>query len=362
VKLINGLTESLLKLQQKDGAFYDPIHNVKDPRPTAEISKALLELGKKKQAIKGFDWILKQQLKNGAWEEVFTPQEHYESCVATGVVGRILVRAFNRTKKKAYLNAALKAADYVLSKEFSSGYFIKSYYHYADVLNVNATCAAFFHELFEATKKEQFREARDRAIFNTVRYQFKDGALPYATPMQTHPYEWHLNLRCPHYHALTLYFLLLADPKLENPYMKIAAKKAIRWLQNSFNGNRADWAKDRLMFSIGVTGAYGYSAYCFDYFNNKKMLGASIFHLEELLTAQGFNRYEPTKFGETLTAVLRELFEWNAVSPAQLSWAQRFARVKRILRRNWKERPNTQFSLYYSAQILDCLTELRTKS
>ncbi len=359
--IINDISKALLKLQTEDGGFKDPVHNFIDPRPTAEISKSIFYLGKEEEAIKGLDWLIKGQAENGSWNEIISTGNK-ESCVATGIVGRILLIMYRKTENKAYLNSALKAGQYILSKEFSPGYFIKSHYHYGDILNVNATCAAFLYELHSQTKEDKYIKVRDRAIFNIIRYQFNDGAYPYGSPIRTFPYEYHLNVRDPHYQGITLYFLLLSDPELKNEYLKISVEKAIYWLESSLKSNGFDWSKDKLMFSVGVTGAYGYAAYCFRYFKKEEALGVVLRRLRKLQVDGMYERYEPFRFSETVKGIVSELFELTYVANTGYPLTVRLKRVKNRLGRDLKERRKRKLSLYYSAQILDCLTELEEKN
>jgi len=356
-EIINKLSESLLKLQTEKGAFEDPIFKFCDPRPTAEIAKSLYYLGKVEEAKKALGWLITVQNENGSWNEVL-PDLNEESCVATGVVGRILLILYQETNNKKYLKSALKAGEYVLSKEFTPGYFVKSYYHYGDILNVNATCAAFLYALYKQIEEQKYIDARDRAIFNVIRYQFKDGAYPYGAPIRTFPYEWHLNVRDPHYQGITLYFLLLSDPKLENKYLRISAERAIKWLESCLTKNGFDWSKDKLMFSVGITGSYGYAAYCFHYFKKYDALDKVIARLRYLQVDGAYERYEPPSISQTIKGVFSELFEIQHQSSTDYSLPSRLRRSVRRCKRDLIERRNRQFSLYYSAQILDCLTEI----
>ncbi len=361
-RIINGLSEALLELQIEDGSFKDPIFGFSDPRITAEISKSLFYLGKEKEALEGLDWLISQQRKDGSWNEVLPGPSPYfddESCVATATVGRILLLTYKRTENKNYLESALKASKHVLLKEFSPGYFIKSLPHYGDILNVNATCAAFLFELYENTNDKKFIEARNRAIFNIVRFQFMDGAYPYGSPIRTCPYEYHLNVRDPHYQGITLYFLLHSDPELKNQYLKISTKGAIEWLESSLNNSGFDWSKDKLMFSIGATGAYGYAAYCFDYFKRRKAYEIIVKKLMNLQLDGLYERYESGRFSETIKGIFGELFEVNYVSNTGYPLSVKIKRIRNRLKRDLIERRNRKISLYYSAQIFDCLTELK---
>ncbi len=356
--VIEHLQKSLESLAQGHSYFVDPAYKVIDPRPVAEYAKSLLLLGKKKEARRYFDWLVKVQNRNGSWNEALNQEFNEESCVATPIIGRMLLIAYQYYHNRSYLDVAKKALGYIESKEFLPGYFIKSYAHYSDVLNVNATCAAFLKKAYDITKEKKWLAMRDRAIYNVVRYQFKDGAYPYATRLNTFPYEHHLNVRDPHYHALTFYFLLLADPDLSNRYMKISYRKAMKWLKNEFKSGRVDWSHCEHSFAIGVTGAYGYALFCSEVANDHNIRMKILQHIADIQRNDGlFNRFERSNLLETIKGVIREFFEWQTISPKEFSISTRFFRIRKRLARDFKERKNIRVSLYYSTQILDCLTE-----
>ncbi len=356
--IVLQLTEGLSRLVQNERYFVDPIFKIIDPRPVAEFAKSLLYRDEQKRAEQLFDWLVTIQNKDGSWNEVLNREFSEASCVATPIVGRMLLIAYQRIKKRSYLSAAMKALMYIEKQEFLPGYFIKSYCHYSDVLNVNATCAAFLQKAYEIQNEKKWLDMRDRAIFNVVRYQFKDGAYPYAARMHTFPYEHHLNVRDPHYHVLTLYFLLLADPKLSNRYFAISFKKAIKWMENEFKLGMVNWSHDEHMFSVGVTGAYGYALFCSIYGKDKMLSNKLIDHLSSMQRADGlFNRFEKGTLFETVRGLFRELLEVEHICPKEFCISTRILRCKRRIGRDVKDRRNLKISLYYSTQILDCLTE-----
>ena len=337
--------------------FIDPVYQWTDPRPVAEFVNSLFYLGEETVAEKYCDWLVSVQNKNGSWNEV-VPFYNEESCVATPIIGRTLLIGYEATNKRAYLTGALRALSYLQEKEFLPGYFIKSYHHCGDVLNVNATCAAFLQKAYSVTKDRQWLLMRDRAIYNVVRYQFKDGAYPYAVRQQTFPYEHHLNLRDPHYHAITLYFLLLADPDRSNRYFAISYAKAIKWLENEFIHGRVDWSHCDHVFITGVTGGYGYASYCAVANGSKTVLQNILQHLQRIQRPDGlFNHYERCNIWMLCKGIFREFFDLRSISPPGFSFGVRLARARRRISRGLKQQRNPKVSLYYSAQILDCLTE-----
>ncbi|MBI4176555.1 MAG: hypothetical protein HY518_05095 [Candidatus Aenigmarchaeota archaeon] len=352
IAVSRAICSTLLALQSDEGSVVDPVTKIPDQRATAEVAKSLLFTGKSREGIKSFRWLLEVQNKNGSFNETFSGFNE-ESCVATGIVGRLMLVAYRKAGDRKLLESALRAGEYVLSKEFSPGYFIKSPYHYGDILNVNATCAALLYQLHLDTGKQKYLDARNRAIYNTVRYQFKDGAYPYAAPARTFPYEYELNVKDPHYHSITLYFLLAADPDMENPYARISVAKAAEWLSSTMTRKGFSWRRCRLPFSIGATGGYGYAAYCFRRLGRIKDFENTMQKLGSMEKYQGlFGRYEPFSFPEMVGNVIDEVLY------PHYAFQTKAIRLREIMRRYVRERRNVTPSLYYSAQIAECLTEI----
>ena len=351
ITLIKNLN-IICSLQDKKGYFVDPVTHHIDPRGTAEICKSLLYIGKKAEAEMGFNWLAEIQANNGSWNEVLHDGFNEESCVATSIIGRLMLIAYEKTKNKHYLQSALKCSEYLISREFSPGYFIKSYRHYGDVLNVNACCAAFFYKLYEVTKDKKNIIIRDRAIFNIIRYQFKDGFYPYASRMLNNPYEYHLNVRDPHYHAITLYFLMLSDPKFENRYLKLSVEKAINCMKKNIVHGKFDWSFGHLQFSLGLNGGYAYVYYCLRYTNNNTLLKKSDVDSNGLIL-----RHEKIRIYFLIKRILKEIFNFGVDGNTNYSLWIRLFRLKGIAGRLKMIYFRNKVSLYYTAQMYDCLTE-----
>ncbi|MBI4043492.1 MAG: terpene cyclase/mutase family protein [Candidatus Diapherotrites archaeon] len=356
-ELVREVLEELSPLRQKEGNYFDPVYTgLERQRPVAEIAKALHVSGKKKEAEKSLDWVVGVQNQNGSWNEVL-PGITAESSVDTSIIGRIVLMAYNKTGKKSYLNAALRAGQNVLKKEIGYGKFIKSFHHYGDVLNVSANCAAFFYALFLQTKDKGFLDARDRAVFNCCKWQFKDGSYPYMGSERAYPYENHFHVPDPHYHAITLYYLLLSDPRLENPYLKISAEKAVKWLESVLHPNGWDWSKGKLVFSLGFTAGYAYAAYCFDFFGKEEQKNICLNKLPEFRMKYGFGFWEEARINETIKGIASELFNLDWKTQLNYPFPVRLWRAKQIIKGQLFLRKKKEFSLYFTPQILDCLTE-----
>ncbi|VVB75995.1 Pectic acid lyase [Candidatus Tiddalikarchaeum anstoanum] len=350
------IKDYILNLQGEDGSFLDPVLNIKRNRVGAEIGKSLLFMEEKEQAYKSLNWVLKRQNGNGSWNEIH-PDLNEESTVVTSICGRVMVDAFRQSGSKKFLICAKKAADYVLTKEFSPGFFIKSYKHYADVLNVNATVLSFISYLGKELKNKKLLDASERCIFNIARHQFKNGAYPYSTPVQSYPYEYHLNVPDIHYQGTTMYYLLLS--KIKNKYLDISLEKGGQWLSNSINDNGFMWEKSHLMFSHKTSGAYGFGAYCFKEQGYKEELKTCINILSKMQNNKGaFPRYE--KRFSLIGLAKGCINELTGDASIGLTY-ETMTRIKRIKERIKRELFDVNFrndeSLLYTSQIFDCLTQ-----
>jgi len=352
--MIEKIKEYVLKFQDKDGALEDPIFKIKRNRVAAEIGKSLFFIGEKEKGIKSINWVLSHQNQNGSWNEIH-PDLNEESTVVTSICGRIMFEIYKKTKNKKYFKSAKKAAEYVLTKEFEPGFFIKSYYHYADVLNVNATVLSLISNFNE----KKFKDACKRIIFNISRNQFKNGALPYSSYEQRHPYEYHLHIPDIHYQATTLYFLLIS--KTTNKYLEITIKKAINWLKSTIEKKGFKWNMSFLTFSHKVTGAYGFAEFCFKKLGYNKEENYCLKKIKKLQNKNGsFSRYE--KRINLIHLILGVCNEFCSDEKIGINYSF-FTRTKRSKERIKREIFDIFFknneSLIYTSQIFDCLTEMK---
>src|SRR3972149_7469759 len=122
-EILRKSAEWLRSNQQNDGSIKDPVFGYLRNRVAAEASNAFLALGWKENARRALDWLLTTQ-KQGYWNEVHNDVR--ESVLETAVVGRGLINGYVHFKDKKYLEAAIKAAQYILDNEMSPGYWKKS--------------------------------------------------------------------------------------------------------------------------------------------------------------------------------------------------------------------------------------------
>jgi len=365
----------------EEGCFRDPVHDLMDPRPTSEICSAMLRLGEMTQeAETGFQCLIDQQRNDGSWDEVLPGYRNLkQSTVATSIIGLLLLESGEGTGADDE-SAVTRAARFVLSRELRPGQYLKSLYHYGDILNVNASCAAFMAGLYNNTGNQEYLGARDRAIMNVARFQFKDGSFPYASPTRTFPYRWHLCMPDPHYQAITIYYLLISDPGLENPITRICIPRGMIWLNDSLGEMKLKWSRCRHAFSNGLTGSYPFIAYCANHLAEEKVYQeareatetaglkltmselerschVSLNRVRDLLKRSDLvSRYEPMGSSETLRGIFNDLLDTGSTTPAQ--YPCRF-RVRFALSRARREiSSRSERSLYFTAQLLESLSRI----
>ena len=360
--LMRRMAEGFLRCKTSEGGFQDPVNNIIDARPAGEIARFFLALNKLDVAKQAWDWIITQQNPNGSWKEITEIITEDENTLSTAVIVRSLLEGYVSTKKSAYLEAAKKGLMFILEKEFRPGYYIKSDNHYVDLLNMSATAAACFQRMYVITNNSFWKEAQNRALFKTIRHQFKDGAYPYTSTERLFPYEDHMNIRDLYYHSLTLFYLQLADPFSTHRYTQFSLKRAQKWLIPQIR-RRTPWRNSKVIFTVGSVGFYGYSAFILANMQNIHETNICLYHLTQLQKNDGlFNRYESPAFFDSLFGYLRELFEWNYISPTNYSLRTRLWRLKRRVIHDIKERRKNKTSLFYSAQIANALAECYSRS
>ena len=356
--ILESMSRGFLQLLRSDGSTADPVTRIADYRPVGEIAKGLLYLGHHLEAERCFGWLMKQQKTNGSWHEIIHIGFDEENTLSTAVIGKCFLDAYVKNGKKEYLATAEKALAYVRGREFTPGHFVKAYGHYSDILNVNAACAAFFHAYLSLKKNPEIAAVLARSIYNIVRFQFKDGAFPYTRFERAFPYEDHLNVRDLYYHALTCYYLSLADPRLENHYINLASQKALPWLANTLASGSPRWRESKVIFTVGAMGFYGYAAYCFQHSQQEEKVGLCLRQLKRFQQSSGlFSRYEPPRLFDSLLGMAGEIIELETIAPTGYSLGTRLFRLRRRLAHDVKTRRKQQVSLFYSAQIYNALTE-----
>jgi len=360
-QILERMRFSLQKMQLVNGAFQDPRTKICDPRPNAECARALLVINDIETAKKALDWVVREQQANGSWKEITETETVEENTLSTAVIARVLMDAYQVTKKNSYIEAAKKACKYIKEQEFEPGRYVKSDNHYADLLNMSAAAAAVFQKMEELSKNSEVTAIKNRALLHIARHQFKNGAFPYATLERAFPYEEHMNVRDLYYHSLTLFYLLLANPKDSYRHATFAQKRAFKWLAGKIR-KRTPWRKSKVIFTVGSTGFYAYGAYSLARAGKNQEANLCIKKLEKLQKEDGlFSRYEKPFWPDAFWGYLKEIVEYEKICPTRYSLAHRMMRLRRRLAHDLKARRRKKTSLFYSAQIYNALSELLVK-
>lgn len=370
--ILKKAVDYYLTLQKEDGGYYDRKKDMASNRDCAELIPALIYLSKtdakyRKNLEKSVDFLLKKQSKNGSWNEVLVwdiDGYNKESGLVTAVICVNLLEYYNIKKDQKVLSAVKKAAEYCLSQEIGYGYFRKSERHLADVLNVNANYAAFFYSIYVITKDKRYLEARNRAVFNTLKYMNKDGSFPYTSPILTSPYEYALNVKDINYQGNTLFYLIQAvgENEEKSELFMWCMKKSIEWFQTCIKGKTFKWSKSDLVYSQCAVAAYAYAAYCFNKCGeNKKSFEKCIARLEKIqLSNGGFRRYDPTSLSskcDMFKGALKDIFDTNTVGNYNHAFSVRVNRAYQRLKREG-ERKKKDADDFYTSQVINCLSKI----
>lgn len=179
----NGILPNL-KVEGNLAYTVDPVYGISRNRVSAECVKTLIRIN----GFEGNDytdliekllnWTLEKQNPDGSWNEVHVKYNH-PSALITSIVGEALVDGYLLLKDERFERAALRAKDFVLTNQFSPGYFKKSSIYVADHLNVDATCGAFLAKYGKVFSDQECLDSARTTAEHICRYQFSDGAFPY---------------------------------------------------------------------------------------------------------------------------------------------------------------------------------------
>lgn len=359
--VVRGLERFALLHMANDGSFIDPVYKIKRNRVSAEFGNLFLAQGLSSNAKLTYDYLLKTQNRNGSWNEIH-PMSEEEAAITTAMVGKALLKGYCALNFKPYLSAAIKGAEFILSREIGYGQFLKCASHYENCLNVNATCAAFLKRVYDITKQTKYNSARRRAIINTVKYQFKNGAFPYCSQELTFPFEYHRYVQDIHYQAVTLFYLLLAlnDDEKSEFLFETNILRGIKWLGGAVKSDGTfDWSKSDLAFAQKLIGAYGFAAAAFKLASLDRQYKVCIHKLKSLQLSSGsFRRYEKTGLLNCIKGLLRDLFEVRMANVYSYPFIIKLDRAFRRVYREYEAARNNPISMFYSSQIADCLAEI----
>ena len=225
----NGV-KPLIVEEENYAYISDPIFNIKRNRVIAEILKTIMRVNVEKSEkiiIKLINYLVKNQNHDGSWNEVH-PNYNQPSALITSIVGEaflIFIEKFPNSKLEKKIHSA---ANYILSKEKSSGYFIKSKKFTADHLNVDATCGAFLAEYGKTYSSEKHIEIAKLTAKHIVENQFSDGSYPYT--INKGNYQYTHNFPCIHYQGVTIYYLSKINDIIKKDWLQESLIKGVNWL------------------------------------------------------------------------------------------------------------------------------------
>jgi len=126
------------------------------------------------RALKMADFLLKVQLKSGAFQSGTPQDESIPRVFNTGEDIRGLVEAYRRTKNVKYLNGAVKAANWLVSIQEKDGSWIKHAYQGKRHSYHSRTSWALL-TVWEETKNVEYRKAARKNLDWVLQQQHKNG-------------------------------------------------------------------------------------------------------------------------------------------------------------------------------------------
>ena len=130
----------------------------------------------KKSAIRAADWLVKAQNKDGFWDKFdYLNQTHvYNTRTAWA-----LLKAYDATKKDAYLKAAAKNIDWALTQQLNNGWFMKSAFHEKQepLLHTIAYTIQGILEVGRYLKNQKYINSAKKAADVLLELQRKYGSL-----------------------------------------------------------------------------------------------------------------------------------------------------------------------------------------
>jgi len=180
------MAEWELKKQMPDGAFPGAVANNKEFPIVFNTGQVIFgvirafqetkDIKYKKSAISAADWLVTVQNKYGFWDKFdYLNQTHvYNTRTAWA-----LLKAYDSTKKAAYLKAAAKNIDWALTQQLNNGWFMKSAFHEKQepLLHTIAYTIQGILEAGEYLKNQKYINSAKKAADVLLELQRKDGSL-----------------------------------------------------------------------------------------------------------------------------------------------------------------------------------------
>jgi hypothetical protein len=244
----------------------DPIFEIKRNRVVAEVVKAMIRLKLEPDGNlieKLCNFLIKNQNKDGSWNEIHK-NYNQSSALVTSIVGEALLMNYQQSQNNELERYIHHTSSFVLSREKSTGYFIKSTQITADHLNVDATCGAFLALYGQEFSEENTIDIARKAAKHICEYQFSDGSFPYTVNKGNYAYKF--DVPCIHYQGVTLFYLSKLNEVIKEEWLKNCLRNGAQWLSNTQKDDgRFDWSKSGLMFAYYLSGAYAFAFSSFLY-------------------------------------------------------------------------------------------------
>lgn len=266
IRITDILSKGLMREVVVDSEYAylrDKVSGLDRTRVTAEFCTSLINLQKwsnndhSSLIRKLSQWIISKQNADGSWNEVHSSYDK-PSSVFTSICALSLLDVQDSNCGVEIPEAILaNAARYLVDQEIAPGYFRKSEYYHADILNADAMISAYLTRLGTKTSNVDFIKAGKRALANICAQQFIDGAYPYGGPMRAYPYKYHLNVPCIHYQTVTLYYLQRSAEYVKSDWLEHSINVGKRWLmRNQANDGHFAWKNSGLNFALYLTATY----------------------------------------------------------------------------------------------------------
>lgn len=270
-RLLNGVMQKL-KIIDNQAFIEDKVSNLTRSRLTAELLSTLVNLhnagkGNHREIIEKLArWIIANQNPNGSWNETHA-NYNKPSSVFTAICGISLLDVKDLFPDFIIPdNLFENTAKFLVEQEIDFGYFRKSEYYHADILNADAMVAAFLIRFGMTNNNQNFINVGKRALSNICAQQFPDGSYPYGGASRAYPYKYHLHVPCIHYQTVTLHYLLKSLSYVKLDWLEHSIQSGIKWLlKNQNNDGTFNWEKSGLNFALYLTATY---ALCIPLYQN----------------------------------------------------------------------------------------------
>lgn len=261
-QLLRGVMKNLI-VNDEYALIEDKVTNVTRTRIAAELCSSLVKLHKQQNyeniIEKLTKWLITNQNPSGSWNEKHVNYDK-PSAVFTSICALSLLDVAENFPQITIQKTVFEnAARFLIDQEISFGYFRKSEYVHADILNVDAMVAAFLIRLGTKYHNDEYIKTGKRALSNICAQQFIDGAYPYGGPNRAYPYKYHFHTPCIHYQTVTLYYMLKSLPYVKSDWLEYSINTATKWLLGNQNHDGYfNWSKSGLNFALYLTATYAF--------------------------------------------------------------------------------------------------------